>query len=271
MENNDINIDAEYEDLQRTVKRNKKSRVKKRQLDFDDGETAVGWLGKVTNLIHEYGIKKVFQAIIVIVSLLSFLLFFNALDNEKIVERLLEETTEVHAKGSYIREEINPKVHSEIIKLLYEIGADRVSVMEMHNGKENPTSLPFKYFDMTYEETIDSVDYISEEYENLNLSKFSFSYYICKNKIFIGSIEEIYNIDKKLAIRFENNDIKYAAIIMLNTNVDIGFLMVNYNSVPNIDRNKLMSKIISKGQTISNLLDYEKQIEIREENKRMWK
>ena len=48
------------------------------------------------------------------------------------------------------------------------MNADRVSVLEMHNGKENPTSLPFLYCDMTYEETRDHVPYVAEEYEDFS-------------------------------------------------------------------------------------------------------
>lgn len=254
-------FDDEYQNLQKKVNGNKSP--KKHYVEPDDGEEVVSWIGNVTNLIHTYGIKKVLQAILLIVSLISFLMFANALDNQDIIEHFIEDAYKSHTMGFNIRNDVNPKVNTEILKLLYESGADRVSVLEMHNGKENPTSLPFKYCEMTYEQTRDGIPYISEEYSNLNMSKYMFANYVYQKKIFLGDVSDIRDIDKKLEMMLSLNDVKCFGVILLNTNVEIGFLVVSYNNEPEISKEELTSKLIRSSQIISNLLDYTKQVELK--------
>ena len=266
MENTRIN--DEYEELQKKV--NDDSRPRKRYLESDEGSNVVGWIGAVTEVIHRYGIKKVLQAMLLIVTLISFLMFVNAMDNQNIIENFIENSYEKHTNGFDIRTEVNPKVNNEIIKLLYECGADRVSVVEMHNGKENPTSLPFKYCEMTYEQTRKGVAYVSDDYLSLNMSKYTFFSHIYEKKMFLSTIDELYGIDRKLALRMDGNKVKYFALILLNTNVDIGFLIVSFENMPTISREELTSKLITSSHKISNFLDYVKQCEIKKIENKKW-
>ena len=143
-----------------------------------------------------------------------------------------------------------------MIKMLYTMNADRVSVLEMHNGKENPTGLPFKYCDMTYEETMDSIHYVSEEYEDINMSRFKFPDYLYKHRYFVGSPKELYDIDKKLAMKLESNDVQYFGIIILKNSQEIGFLMVSYNDIPsNIENHDIHILLSDYAQEIGYYLD----------------
>ena len=152
--------------------------------------------------------------------------------------------------------------------MLYEMNGDRASILEMHNGKENPTSLPFIYCDMTYEETRGEIPYISDEYENMNMSKFTFPSYVYEHRFFIGSVEEMMVIDKKLAMRLDMNNVNYVGIIIIRTTVDIGFLMISYENVPNLSRDEIYASLSYYVQEIGTYLDYGKQIELKE--KRVW-
>ena len=266
METNKMN--NEYENLQRKVNGDKKR--KKRYLEVDEGEKVVGWVGSFVEIIHTYGMKKVLQAIFLIVSLVTFLMFMNALDNKDIVENFIENSYKNHSRGFDIRKDVNPKINNEILRLLYESDGDRVSVMEMHNGKENPTSLPFKYCEMTYEQTKRGIPYVSEEYSSLNMSRYMFFSYLYERKIFLGKIEEVYEMDRKLAAHLDANRVKYFGIILLNTNVDIGFLVISFEGEPKISKDELTSKLISSSHVISNLLDYVKQSDLRKIENNEW-
>lgn len=238
----------------------KKVRGKKEEyrkgLDIDDGGKMVSWYGSLVELINNYGMGKLLQAFGLIVLTVSFLMFANALNNEEIIEQWLIQEDLNHVDGTNIRNEISPKVSKTLTKMLYQMDADRVCVLEMHNGKENPTSLPFNYCDMTYEETRDRVPYVSEEYENLNMSKFQFPYYIYEHKYYIGDLEGVYGIDKKLAMRLETNDVKYIGIIMIRTSKDIGFLMVSYLDKPTLNENDIYALLSYHVQEIGTYLDY---------------
>ncbi|MBR6516961.1 MAG: hypothetical protein IKT40_09025 [Bacilli bacterium] len=253
-----IDLDNRREDSEKHENR--------RRMEFDDGTKVVNWVENIVSLISRYGMKKLLQALFLVASVVCFIMFVNAVDNQKIIEEWIKKEPEIHEVGANIRKEVTPQISKALVRMLYVIEGDRVAILEMHNGKENPTSLPFLYCDMTYEETKDRVPYVSDEYEDLNMSKFNFITYIYENRYFIGTIEEIYSIDKKLAMRMELNNVKYCGIMLIRTNVDIGFLMVSYLNEPTINEHKILAELSYYAQEVGTYLDYTKQVE----NKKKW-
>lgn len=254
--------DMEFGELQERV--NEVKAYPRRTLDMDDGGKVVGWFERIVKIVHTYGIKTIILTFLVIASFIALIMFANALENQQVIEKWLSEESTTHVIGADIRKDINPKVTKAMTKLLYKMEADRVSVLEMHNGKENPTALPFLYCDMTYEETVDRVPYISEEYVDLNMSKFNFPQYLYDNRFFIGGVDEIYALDKKFAMRLDANNVKFCAIILIRTNIDIGFLMLSYFDTPNKTKEELIGELSYYAQEIGTYLDYAKQIELKE-------
>ena len=228
----------------------------KREINLEESEKVISWYANIVELINRYGISKLLQAFSLIVLTVSFLMFANAFHNEEVIEKWLVEKEKAHDDGTKMRNEINPEVNKLLIKLLYEVGADRACVIEMHNGKENPTSLPFNFCDMTYEQTRERVPYISDEYENLNMSKYTFPYYVYSNSYYIGDVESVFQIDKRLAMRLEVNDVKYIGMIIIRGTSDIGFLMVSFFEKPEISDEKLRSVLIYYVQEVGFYLDY---------------
>lgn len=252
-------LKEESENVQRRKKIYGKKDEDRKSLDYDDGSKIVSWYGSVVKLISEHGMFKMLQAFLLIIVSVFFIMFANAMNNEEIIEKYLIAEVDFHSEGTDIRTEISPKVNNTLLKVMYELDADRVCVLEMHNGKENPTSLPFIYCDMTYEHTKDRVPYVSEEYENLNMAKFTFPYYLYEHKIFIGSLEQVYKIDKRLAMRLELNNVKYIGIIIVRGSDDIGFLMVSYLNKPEITDEMIHDNLIYYVQEIGAYLDYDVQ------------
>lgn len=264
MKEEEIN-DTELVELQERVKENKT--IKRRTLDMDDGGKVVNWFERMVQIVDTYGIKTITLTFLLITSFIGLVMFANAIENQNVIEKWLSNYNTTHTIGADIRKEINPKVTKTMTKLLYKMEADRVSILEMHNGKENPTALPFIYCDMTYEETMDRVPYISEEYVDLNMSKFTFPSYLYDHRYFIGSVEEIYSIDKKLAMRLDANNVKYCGIILIRTNIDIGFLMLSYMDMPNKSNDLILAELSYYVQEIGTYLDYAKQVEIKNSTK----
>ena len=275
MENTQQNAahEAELNQLKDKVS-NKQPNLPPRKLDYEEGNKMVGWLERLTNIISTYGMKRVLQAFLLVIMCLMLLLFVNAMYNQSTMDKVIAKTEEVltkklsseetdHEIGTTSRREVTPKISKTLIKMLYELEADRACILEMHNGKENPTSLPFDFSDMTYEETRGKIPYIADEYEDLNMSKFTFPEYLYQHRTFIGSIEEIYEIDKKLAMRLEMNNVQYAGIILIRTNTDIGFLMVSYTHEPTLSREDIYAELTYYVQEIGTYLDYIKQLELR--------
>lgn len=244
------------------------------KLDYEDSGKMVGWLERITNIISTYGMKRVLQAFLLIVMTLVLLLTVNALYNQSTMDKVIVKTEEIldeklkgddldHEIGTSIRREVTPKISKTLVRMLYELDADRVCILEMHNGKENPTSLPFDFSDMTYEETRGKIPYIADEYEDMNMSKYTFPQYLYNHRTFIGTIDEIYEIDKKLALRLDANSIKYVGIILIRTTTDIGFLMVSYTHEPSKTREEIYAELTYYVQEIGSYLDYLKQLDLR--------
>lgn len=271
MENNEIlNNQEEFAALKNRTKISPSNTAQRRKLDYGESGQMVGWIERLANVIHTYGMGTVMKAFLVVVAVIMLLMTVNALDNRRTVDEILNKTEEVikdhfsqpdvdHTIGTMIRREVTPKINKTIVKMLYELEADRTCVIEMHNGKENPTSLPFDFCDMTYEETRGKIPYIAEEYEDMNMSKFTFPEYLYNNRVFVGTIEELYSIDKKLAMRLELNNIQYIGVILIRTNVEIGFLMVSYTHPPTLSKEKINNELTYYVQEIGTYLDYIKQ------------
>jgi hypothetical protein len=254
------NENKELVELQDDINNNRTRRQEERQqlVIVEDGGKAVGWLERMVRMVHDYGLKEIFLALFVIAAFLGMLMFANAMNNQKVIENWLAKTESESQIGADIRKTVNPKITKSMLKLMYKTDADRVCIFEMHNGKDNPTSLPFIYCDMTYEEAKDDIGYISDEYENLNMSKYNFPSYIYENRYFVGTTNDLNQIDKKIARRFEDDGVKYLAAIIIHSKVDIGFLMLLYNSVPS-DTDEILKQTSYYVQEISLYLDYKSQ------------
>ena len=229
-----------------------------KQQDDDQINDNLGILERTLKMIAKYGPFRVLGGLFVLVLFgLTIALFIN---QKRIVTSIIEgqktEETQKHSSIMQLRlNQINPQIDAILLKLLIETGSDRVFIIEMHNGSNNPTGLPFVYGEITYEQMIDpNMDPIAEEYGTMNLSRFSFISYVYKNKLFRGSLGDLNLIDPKLANRMLQNDVKYIYLASLTgSNTAIGFLGATYINKPiNMSAD---GKIMDASQKIAILLD----------------
>lgn len=243
-----------------TIHNTSPTQPKKNVYHINDSGMVINWLHGVVELVKTHGMKRLSQALLVIFLVFSMVIFFRAITNKQVVETLIEQNLITHTIGTDIRTEISPEVNKLLTRMVYEMKCDRALVLEMHNGKENPTNLPFIYCDVTYEETRDRISYVGDEYVNLNMGKYNFPEYLYKNVYYVGSVADLYAIDKKLAMRIDANETKYIAISLMRTTVDIGFLMVSYKEEPTLTRQEMLGKLAYYVQEIGVYLDYNVQI-----------
>ena len=195
----------------------------------------LGFLEKVIKIINKYGLFKVFQALCVIG--IFVYLMYNAHTIGQSVQGIVRNEIETHAEkieqehndALEIRKKIKPDIDKALKEALVSLDADRVFVMEMHNGNNNTSGLPFVYGEMTYEQVRSGIGHIDDDYINLNLSRFSFPLYLEKEHIWQGSMEELANIDDKLAKRLSSNEVTYIAITHIH-GVDnlLGYFGITY-------------------------------------------
>lgn len=195
----------------------------------------LGFLEKVIKIINKYGLFKVFQALCVIG--IFVYLMYNAHTVGQSVQGIVRNEIETHTEkieqehndALEIRKKIKPDIDKALKEALVSLDADRVFVMEMHNGNNNTSGLPFVYGEMTYEQVRSGIGHIDDDYINLNLSRFSFPLYLEKEHIWQGSMEELANIDDKLAKRLSSNEVTYIAITHIH-GVDnlLGYFGITY-------------------------------------------
>ena len=235
----------------------------------------LGFLEKTVKLIEKYGLFKIFKALCVI-ALFVYVMCNGANLIEDIVERVTRETindaavekVRLHDIALEKRQYIKPQIDSLLQATLYDLNADRAFIIEMHNGTNNVSGLPFLYGEMTYENVAEGITHIEDDYTNVNLSRFSFPTYLEKEHIWMGSVEELTEVDKKLAQRLISNDVTYIAIANIHgIKNELGFFGVTYcNGKEPKSQHDILQEMIKKTQLLSTLLD--SAILMQEQNKK---
>lgn len=169
-----------------------------------------------------------------------------------IVKRLLNNEDE----QLLVRDEIaTPYIQKQLNNMCYQLDADRVVVMEFHNGKTNSAGLPFSFVDMNYEEINEThgIEHIAGEYMNIPISHYKYPIRLREVKQEVLTIDELRNYDPLLA-----SEIKYGKVIgfyyLVSNGKPIGILAVFFNKT-NIDKEKLNSSLQYYGAKISSILD----------------
>lgn len=227
-------------------------------------------IGGVIEWVDKYGLLKMIKALFFCVMTGFCVLMMSNSFQRSIAEAAKNSNDDTHSIGTELRSEVSTKINGKLLKMAINMGADRAFVFEMHNGKENPTNLPFNYCDMTYEEVNDTdrkVCYISDNFENINMGRFTFPYYLDEHYYFIGTIEEFCEMDKKMGYRLMDENIKYVAMILIKTQKEIGFLGVTFSETPEYSKEEIHGKMGTYVQEIACLLDYTKQREIYDRRK----
>ena len=223
----------------------------------------LGFLEKVIKIINKYGLFKVFQALCVI-GIFVYLLY-NAHNVGEAVKGIVQNEMELHTErieqehsdAIEVRQKIKPQIDAALYEALSKLDADRVFIMELHNGNNNTSGLPFVYGEMTYEQIRSGMTHIDDDYINLNLSRFAFPLYLEKERIWQGTIEELSTVDDKLAKRLSSNDVTYFAIAHIHgvSNL-LGYFGISYcNNKKHKDAKEITVQLTMTTQRLAILLD----------------
>lgn len=221
---------------------------------------------KVTNMTSKQFLFVVTLIIVVGFTAVIYNLSKNETTSAKIVN-MLAKSGEAEEENLQIRDEITPKVQKEMDKLMYQVDADRVCLFEVHNGKVNSTSLPFRYVDCT-QESINSdhmVTYIGDKYQDIPLSHYKIAYSLADCKYLNLTYNAVKRVDARFAQEMEIVNGKHIAAIMVSSSgVNIGFLVCFYDSMAKVpDNSEIKPKLESASKVIGALLDLNVQRRLR--------
>lgn len=173
----------------------------------------LNWMEKVAAFLTKYGIKNLFVSIMIL--FMTIIVGYYAFNPGVIVDKINQVQIDKHNNAVKARLEADPQIRTYLVSLRNEIGADRVYVLETHNGGSNLANLPFLYVDLTYAEPNTSLSWLEEEYKNLRLSRYPWANEIYVNGYWFGPIEDIRDVDPELYYRLQKENVKYMGMMMM--------------------------------------------------------
>lgn len=169
----------------------------------------------------------------------------------------------MHEEASARRIKAKTAISEKIFQLLVDTHADRVDIFEMHNGKSNPSGLPFVYAEHTYEAVTKDAPRFNPLIKDFNLSSFPFICNHFEDGIWWGTVDDVHEEDPVLGDILKDMGIKYLYTIVISSvhreEHTLGFMTVTYgdNDFIPIASDDVRIEISMATQDISTLLDME--------------
>lgn len=216
----------------------------------------------VLQLFGEIKFLTVFRTMLIVINIIVVIFLYNVVSSQQMVEKIIDgivTTDKEERLNMNIRDQVSPQISSYLSRLLYVLDADHSFIIELHNGKKNATSLPFKYYDMTYEEVNDerNTPFVSDSYTNAMVSHYKLPYWLADNTTFIGTTEELSEIDPRFASNMASQNGKYLGMMILRSRgQNIGFIGVSYDHEEYIKDVKVIeNKLEEYAKIMAPLLD----------------
>jgi hypothetical protein len=137
--------------------------------------SAIKSIGDIVNLVANHGIWKILQSILIIAIIIMML------NPAGTVEKVSEIIQQINKEKREYRLQNDPIIRNALYESVWDLNATRASVLEFHNGKSNPSGLGFYFADMNYEIVRNKDFYISQQYQNVNLSLINLPDYLYDN------------------------------------------------------------------------------------------
>lgn len=188
----------------------------------------------------------------------SFL--YNASKSDDVIKEAANKLS-LAQKGENLRDfVVTPKIQKELSTLVYLLNADRAFLFELHNGKQNASGLPFRFADMTYEETNEDkkIDKVARNFQDIPLTLYKYPHYLQKEKVMMGTVDEISSIDREFANHIRSCNGEYLAMIYLNDDGNpLGFLCVSFHDTKSMPSKEVIRhKLEEYSKSITQLLDF---------------
>lgn len=217
-----------------------------------DINSGLSWLERILQLCKEYGVFNILKGLFILIMLsLTLRICYNP---SFLFDKYTDYMTQRHIKELYKRTEYDQQVKSLLPEYLYKYHADRVWIIQYHNG-----IMDWQHGTMRFELCNDDVESIKNQYNDFNLTWINLPYYLKKNEVFIGDIVKLDSIDSTLYAQLKKNDVQYLActIIKDSSGYPIGVLGVTWKNIPpNIDslQNKIHNYLIDDRADIKTLI-----------------
>ena len=192
-------------------------------------DKGLGWLEKCLSIVEKYKFKTIFKAVAVILIIAATIGFIK--NPTWIFEQYEEWKSKQHQEQLDIRAINNDKIQHIVERTLYKINADRIMILELHNGNTGLGGLPFSKCSATFEYMENNVVPISNQYQDQQLSLIPFASHLFKDGYICGDIAEVEKFDRGLYHRMASNGTKhFAAAVIKGVDKPLAFLFVSFHN-----------------------------------------
>lgn len=221
-------------------------------------ELGLGWFDRLLQIAEKYKIRTILKAVLILLIISASVGF--VLNPHWVFEQYNKWQQQQHQEQLEQRINNNEKLHIIIERLMFKIDADRILLLECHNGGSNINGLPFAKISAIYESLNDSILPISQDFQQQQLSLYPFSNYLFNNKYFYGDAEELIGIDRGLYYKFKSHNINhFACYVLYGVDKPIAFLLVGYEKLTEKHNCKQIKElIIEEGLQMRLLLELNK-------------
>ena len=204
--------------------------MEKSKQNIEDTTTALGWFERVLDMADKYRIQTVLKSVFIILLIAGTVGFIK--NPTWIFEKYQEWQDKQHIEKLAHRLEHNEKLHIMTEKLMYKVNADRVLLLELHNGNTGLGGFPFAKCSATYEALNDGIVPVAHQYQDLNLSLMPFASKLFDEGYWCGDTQDLKEIDKALCYRMLGNDTShFAGIVIRGVDKPIAFLFVKFKDI----------------------------------------
>ena len=223
-------------------------------------DKGIGWLDKTLAVVERYKMVTVFKGIFIILLIAGTIGFIN--NPTWMFQKYQDWEEKQHTQKLTHRLEHNEKLHILTEKLLYKVNADRVLLLELHNGNTGLGGFPFAKCSATYEALNDGIAPVACQYQELNLSLMPFAHKLFQEGYWCGDTQDLKEIDKALCYRMLGNDTShFAGIVIQGIDKPIAFLFVKFKNVGDKHNCAQIKRIMSENALqIALLLELNKEL-----------
>ena len=198
-------------------------------MNIQNTTTALGWLEKILGVAEKYKLRTIFKTVFIILIMAATVGFIK---NPTWVFQKYDEWKErQHQEQMDLRAVNNDKIQHLIEKSLYKIEADRIMILELHNGNESIGGLPFNKCSATFEYMDNGLYPCAELYQNQQLSLIPFASHLFSKGYFCGDLKDLEAIDRGLYHKMASNGTEhFAACVIEGIDKPLAFLIVSFKT-----------------------------------------
>ena len=216
----------------------------------------IGWLERILKLKRDYGLGGILTAIMLL--FLTITVGTLAFKPDVFVNQIQKIQAKQHQEAVDRRIQADPQIREALLDLRQALNADRVFIVEAHNGGSNLSNLPFLYVDMTYENVRPGMPLLEEEYKNVRLQRYGFCTFLYNNNFWSGTLDELAEVDQAFSMRLRGDEVNHFSIMTLYGQYTItGAIGVEYCSSEPLTKEYIMMTMQKSANKFAILLNNE--------------